>query len=48
MLGFYDMIDSRRDNVVGFDPHPAGYNRDAFSPRISPSLKAEDSVNQNN
>ena len=30
MLGFYDMIDSRRDNVVGFDPHPAGYNRDAF------------------
>ena len=30
MLGFYDLIDSRRDNVVGFDPHPAGYNRNAF------------------
>ena len=30
MLGFYDLIDSRRDNVMGFDPHPAGYNRNAF------------------
>lgn len=30
MLAFYDLIDSKRDNVMGFDPHPAGYNRNAF------------------
>ena len=30
MLGFYDYIDSKRDHVMGFEPHPAGIARNAF------------------
>ncbi len=30
MLGYYDYIDAKRDNVGGFDPHPAGLGRNAF------------------
>ena len=30
MLGFYDYIDARRDNVMGFEPHPAGIARNAL------------------
>ena len=30
MLGFYDYIDARRDNVMGFEPHPAGIARNAM------------------
>ena len=30
MMAFYHLIDARRSNVGGFDPHPAGMGRNAF------------------
>ena len=30
MMAFYDLIDAKRSNVGGLDPHPAGMGRNAF------------------
>lgn len=30
MMAYYDYIDARRSNVMGFEPHPAGFARNAF------------------
>jgi len=35
MIAFYDYIDARRENVKGFEPHPAGIARNAnFSTEV--------------
>ncbi len=30
MIAYYDYIDAKRDNVMGFEPHPTGITRNAF------------------